>query len=97
MGFDSPEMAPKEGTNQEKLKNTIKNTKKLNATRKKTINDTIKKEGVGFNTLKVAPKERNITKESSRTPLRALKSSMPLQIKPSATQHRRRGGLIHQK
>jgi hypothetical protein len=79
------------------LKNTIKNTKKLNATRKKTINDTIEKEGVGFDTLKATPKERNIAKESSRTPLKALKSSMPLQRKPLATQHRSRGGLIHQK
>jgi hypothetical protein len=79
------------------LKNTIKNTKKFNATRKKTINDTIEKEGVGFDTLKAAPKERNITKESSRTPSKAVKSSMPLQRKPSTTQHRRRGGLIHQK
>jgi hypothetical protein len=50
-----------------------KSTKKVKATRNKTINNTIKKEGVGFNSLEIAPRERNNTKGSSRTPLKNIK------------------------
>jgi hypothetical protein len=59
--------------------------------RKKTINNTTKMEGVGFDSPKATTRERNSIKGNSRTPSRALKNSMPLGRKPSMTQHRRRG------
>jgi hypothetical protein len=43
-----------------------KHTKKLMATKKKTINNTTEKEG-GFDSPEVTPKEKNITKESLKT------------------------------
>lgn len=49
---------------------------------------------MGFDSPKMAPKERKSTKGSSRTPSKALKSSMPLGRKPSTTQHRRKGGEV---
>jgi len=47
-----------------------KHTKKLMVTKKKTINNTIEKEG-GFDSQETTPKEKNITKESLRNQGRA--------------------------
>jgi hypothetical protein len=54
-----------------------KNTRKLKGTKKKNINNTIKKEGRGFDSPRVAPRERSDTKEAEkmRKNIRKLKST----------------------
>jgi hypothetical protein len=64
-----------------------KNTRQANTNRKKTINNTTKKEG-RFNSLNVAPKERKRLRKSTKKPKTTKK-------KPLTTQQKRKRGLIH--
>jgi hypothetical protein len=58
------------------LKNMRKNTRKHKATNKKTINNTIEKEG-GFDSSKVAPREKSGTKGGRKTQGKAPGNSRP--------------------
>ncbi len=63
----------------------------------KTINNTTSKgEGVGVNSLGATPRERNSSKGCLKTQEKTLGNSRPPGRRPSITQQRRRGGLIHQ-
>jgi len=56
-----------------------------------TISNTIEMEG-GFDSPRVAPRERNNIKGGSRTRGKALGRQKPLRKRPSTTQQKRKGG-----
>jgi len=77
----------KEEQHQGRFKNTKKNTRNAKTTKKKTINNTIEKEiKGGFDSLKVAPRERKNTKGGLRTRGRTTRSSRPPRRIPLTTQ-----------